>query len=46
MAEYINGDCVVIDGGEWLKGAGQFSWLESLTDEDWSQLAMRARQGK
>lgn len=46
MAEYINGDCIVIDGGEWLKGAGQFSWLEVLSDEDWAQLAARARQGK
>ena len=46
MAEYINGECVVIDGGEWLKGAGQFSWLESLGDEDWANLAARARQAK
>ncbi|HEY9550432.1 MAG TPA: hypothetical protein VIR45_13110 [Kiloniellaceae bacterium] len=23
---YINGEVVTIDGGEWLKGAGQFSW--------------------
>jgi NAD(P)-dependent dehydrogenase (short-subunit alcohol dehydrogenase family) len=46
MAEYINGDCIVIDGGEWLKGAGQFSWLEMLSDEDWARLAMQARQGK
>jgi NAD(P)-dependent dehydrogenase (short-subunit alcohol dehydrogenase family) len=22
---YINGDCITIDGGEWLKGAGEFS---------------------
>jgi len=21
MAEYINGECVVIDGGQWLRGA-------------------------
>ncbi len=46
MAEYINGDCITIDGGEWLKGAGQFSWLEVLSDDDWTQLAARARQGK
>src|SRR5512136_2836172 len=43
MAEYINGDCITIDGGEWLKGAGQFSWLEALSDDDWTQLAARAR---
>jgi NAD(P)-dependent dehydrogenase (short-subunit alcohol dehydrogenase family) len=40
---YINGDCVTIDGGEWLKGAGQFSYMDSLSDEDWA--AMRARKG-
>jgi NAD(P)-dependent dehydrogenase (short-subunit alcohol dehydrogenase family) len=43
MAEYINGECVVIDGGEWLKGAGQFTFLEALTDADWDAFAARAR---
>jgi NAD(P)-dependent dehydrogenase (short-subunit alcohol dehydrogenase family) len=46
MAGYINGECIVIDGGEWLKGAGQFSWLEALSDEEWTQLTNRARQAK
>ena len=27
MSAYINGDCITIDGGEKLKGAGQFSWM-------------------
>ncbi len=27
---YVNGEVVTIDGGEWLKGAGQFSFLDSL----------------
>ncbi len=45
-AAYINGECVVIDGGEWLKGAGQFTWLEALTDDDWAELAARARSAK
>ena len=37
---YVNGDVVTIDGGEWLKGAGQFSFLqEVMTDVDW--VAMR-----
>ncbi len=40
---YINGDVVTIDGGEWLKGAGQFNMLEILTDEQWAALA---EQGK
>jgi hypothetical protein len=42
-AEYINGECIVIDGGEWLRGAGQFSHLESLSEEQWAAFAERAR---
>ena len=40
---YINGECVVIDGGEWLKGAGQFTWLEALSDAEWDAFAAHAR---
>jgi enoyl-[acyl-carrier-protein] reductase (NADH) len=25
FSAYINGDVITIDGGEWLKGAGQFN---------------------
>lgn len=32
---YINGEVVVIDGGEWLHGAGQFTGLENIPDELW-----------
>ncbi len=35
---FINGEVVVIDGGEWLKGAGQFSLLEELDDEAWAAM--------
>ncbi len=42
-AGYINGEVVTIDGGEWLKGAGQFSLMEALSDEEWQ--AMRGRKG-
>jgi NAD(P)-dependent dehydrogenase (short-subunit alcohol dehydrogenase family) len=38
MAEYINGECVVIDGGQWLRGAGEFNDLGMLTDTAWEQL--------
>ena len=38
---YINGEVVTIDGGEWLKGAGQFSLMEDLSAEDWA--AMKGR---
>ncbi len=33
---YINGEVVVMDGGEWLQGAGEFSELgRLLSDENW-----------
>jgi NAD(P)-dependent dehydrogenase (short-subunit alcohol dehydrogenase family) len=36
---YINGEVVTIDGGEWLKGAGQFSFLQDMLSEaDWQAL--------
>ena len=36
---FINGEVVTIDGGEWLKGAGQFSFLEDMLSEaDWGAL--------
>lgn len=37
-AAYINGEVVTIDGGEWLQGAGQFNFLEDLTDADWQAM--------
>ena len=40
---YITGEVVTIDGGEWLKGAGQFSFLDRLTDQDWE--AIRPKKG-
>ncbi len=38
MAEYINGECVVIDGGQWLRGAGEFNDLAMIPDTAWEQL--------
>lgn len=38
MAEYLNGECVVLDGGLWLRGAGEFNDLTELPDEVWQQL--------
>ena len=35
---FINGEVITIDGGEWLKGAGEFNFLDSLTDEEWKNL--------
>jgi NAD(P)-dependent dehydrogenase (short-subunit alcohol dehydrogenase family) len=39
---YVNGDCVTIDGGAWLEGAGQFSFVGQLmSDADWQALKAR-----
>jgi NAD(P)-dependent dehydrogenase (short-subunit alcohol dehydrogenase family) len=32
---YVNGEVVVIDGGEWLKGAGQFNDFDQVPEEFW-----------
>jgi NAD(P)-dependent dehydrogenase (short-subunit alcohol dehydrogenase family) len=44
MAEYINGECVVIDGGGWLRGAGEFNDLLLLPESAWD--AMEAARAK
>jgi NAD(P)-dependent dehydrogenase (short-subunit alcohol dehydrogenase family) len=38
QAGYINGECVVIDGGEWLRGAGEFNHFVDLPDAAWEAL--------
>jgi NAD(P)-dependent dehydrogenase (short-subunit alcohol dehydrogenase family) len=43
QAGYIQGECVTIDGGRWLKGAGTFSHLERLTEEEWNAMRQRGR---
>ncbi|MGC8562823.1 MAG: SDR family oxidoreductase [Thermoplasmata archaeon] len=37
-ASFINGEVVTIDGGEWLRGAGEFNDLSILTDEQWDMI--------
>jgi NAD(P)-dependent dehydrogenase (short-subunit alcohol dehydrogenase family) len=37
-AEYINGECVIIDGGLWLRGAGEFNDFVDLPDAAWESL--------
>lgn len=44
-ASYINGETVVIDGGEWLQSGGEFNDLHIVTDEMWDMLAaMRSKK--
>jgi NAD(P)-dependent dehydrogenase (short-subunit alcohol dehydrogenase family) len=35
---YITGEVITIDGGEWLRNGGEFSYLEALPEEVWDQL--------
>ena len=46
FSAYINGDVITIDGGEWLKGAGQFNLLEAIPEELWDQLEMMIKAKK
>ncbi|PQA60296.1 SDR family oxidoreductase [Siphonobacter curvatus] len=41
---YITGQDFTIDGGEWLKGAGQFSALEMIPDEGWDEIEQTIRR--
>lgn len=40
---YINGEVVTIDGGEWLKGAGQFNMLGALDAGMWDAIERMVR---
>jgi NAD(P)-dependent dehydrogenase (short-subunit alcohol dehydrogenase family) len=48
FSAYVNGEVVTIDGGEWLKGAGQFNLLEAIPEELWDQLEamIKAKKNK
>jgi NAD(P)-dependent dehydrogenase (short-subunit alcohol dehydrogenase family) len=43
FSAYINGEVITIDGGEWLKGAGQFNLLEAIPEELWDKLEAMVR---
>jgi NAD(P)-dependent dehydrogenase (short-subunit alcohol dehydrogenase family) len=38
FSAYVNGEVITIDGGEWLKGAGQFNLLEQIPEQMWDML--------
>ena len=42
---YVNGEVVTIDGGEWLKGAGEFNHLDQITPEMWDMLEQMRKKG-
>ncbi len=46
FSRYVNGDVITIDGGEWLKGAGQFNLLEEIPTEMWDMLEAMIKSKK
>lgn len=43
---FINGEVVTIDGGEWLRGAGQFNMLEMVEPGMWDAIEAMIRSTK
>ena len=46
FSAYINGEVIVIDGGEWLQGAGEFNMLEAIPKELWDKFEMMIKAKK
>lgn len=46
FSAYINGEVITLDGGEWLKGAGQFNLLEEVPQQMWDMLEAMIRSKK
>ena len=46
FSAYVNGEVITIDGGEWLKGAGQFNLLEAIPEEMWDMLEAMIKSKK
>ncbi len=46
LAAFINGEAIVIDGGESIANASQFGFLSEVTDEQWKALRELTRKGK
>jgi len=46
FSAYVNGEVITIDGGEWLKGAGQMNMLEDIPEEMWDMLEAMIRSKK
>jgi NAD(P)-dependent dehydrogenase (short-subunit alcohol dehydrogenase family) len=46
FSAYVNGEVITIDGGEWLKGAGEFNMLDQVPEELWDAMEMsRKKEG-
>ncbi|MGH8277365.1 MAG: SDR family oxidoreductase [Steroidobacteraceae bacterium] len=45
QSSYVNGECVVIDGGLWLRGAGEFNDLCDLPEAAWEMMEQARKRG-
>lgn len=43
---FMNGEVVTMDGGEWLKGAGEFNWLEAVPSPMWDAIEAATRKAR
>jgi len=43
-SDWIRGEIVTMDGGEWLRGAGEFNDLLEMTAEQWEALRQTAKR--
>jgi NAD(P)-dependent dehydrogenase (short-subunit alcohol dehydrogenase family) len=41
---YVNGEVITIDGGEWLKGAGEFNMMEAVSKLQWDMFEMMRKK--
>lgn len=46
FSAFVNGEVITIDGGEWLKGAGEFNMLEKIPEQMWDMLEAMIRKKK
>ena len=46
FSAYLNGEVITIDGGEWLKGAGQFNLLDQIPEQMWDILEEMIKRKK
>ncbi|SFG08742.1 NAD(P)-dependent dehydrogenase, short-chain alcohol dehydrogenase family [Algoriphagus hitonicola] len=43
-SSFVNGEVITIDGGEWLKGAGEFNNLDQIPEGMWDMLEASRRK--
>ena len=44
FSDYMTGEVVTIDGGEWIYNAGEFSWLDKVPNKLWSLIEKVTRK--